>query len=58
MECRDGGTPGKRLIEGLLLHKLYLRAIFMARDEPPYNGRQFIKPREWAFCWNGTRGRA
>lgn len=58
MGRRDGGTPGKRLIEGLLLHKLYLHAIFMVRDEPPYNGRQFIKLCEWAFCWNGTWGRA
>lgn len=58
MGHRDGDTLGKRLAEGLPLHKLYLHAIFMVRNESPYNGRQFIKPRERAFCWNGTRGRA
>ena len=36
MGHRDGGIPGKRLAEGLLLHSLYLRAIFMERDESPY----------------------
>ena len=30
MGHRDGDTFGKRLAEGLLLHKLYLYAIFMA----------------------------
>lgn len=33
MGCRDGGTPGKRLAEGLLLHKSYLHAIFMVREK-------------------------
>ena len=33
MGCRDGGTPGKRLAEGLLLQKLYLHAIFMVREK-------------------------
>ena len=36
MGHRDGDTFGKRLAEGLLLHKLYLHAIFMVRDESPY----------------------
>ena len=33
MGCRDGGTPGKRQAEGLLLQKLYLHAIFMACEK-------------------------
>ena len=33
MGHRDGDTLGKRLAEGLLLHKLYLRAIFMVRGK-------------------------
>ena len=31
MGRRDGDALGKRLTEGLLLHKLYLHAIFMVR---------------------------
>ena len=33
MGHRDGDTLGKRLAEGLLLHKLYLHAIFMAYEK-------------------------
>lgn len=33
MGHRDGGTFGKRLAEGLLLHKLYLHAIFMVHGK-------------------------
>mgnify|MGYP004668112909 FL=1 len=33
MGHRDGDTPGKRLTEGLLLHKFYLHAIFMVRGK-------------------------
>ena len=33
MGHRDGDTFGKRLAEGLLLHKLYLHAIFMVRGK-------------------------
>ena len=33
MGHRDGGILGKHLAEGLLLHKLYLHAIFMVRGK-------------------------
>ena len=33
MGHRDGDALGKRLTEGLPLHKLYLHAIFMVREK-------------------------
>ena len=33
MGHRDGDALGKRLADGLLLHKLYLHAIFMACEK-------------------------
>ena len=33
MGHRDGDALGKRLADGLLLHKLYLHAIFMVREK-------------------------
>ena len=43
MGHRDGDTFGKRLAEGLLLHKLYLHVIFMVHGKVHHENDVQIK---------------